>query len=298
MSYVMLAILSALWGTSFLLVKIATNGVDPLAFTFSRLAIGAITLATVARAFGWQWPRNARAWGFVALLALVGQAAPVFVTGMAARWTTSADIALMMGAAPIATVLLARALGMGEVWSLRAALGLALGLIGVGVAIGSPVDAVHYPHAGFGRALGLGAAIFFAAGALISRFASRHVGPGMTATASMAISSSLMACVWLGLNGASAPQHLTAAPASSLLALLVLGAANTAFGYLIYFRLVESAGATFAALNNYLVPIIGLLLGALVLAEPVSFSSWVGLALVITSIIITGRASKIAVRTG
>ena len=136
----MLAAMSALWGTSFLLIKIATNGIDPLTFTFARLAIGAVTLAVIARAFGWRWPASKAAWGFAALLALAGQAAPVYVTGLAARWTTSADLALMMGAAPIATMLLARLLGMGEVWSLSAAFGLAVGLVGVVVAIGSPVD--------------------------------------------------------------------------------------------------------------------------------------------------------------
>ena len=292
----MLAAMSALWGTSFLLIKIATNGIDPLTFTFARLAIGAVTLAVIARAFGWRWPASKAAWGFAALLALAGQAAPVYVTGLAARWTTSADLALMMGAAPIATMLLARLLGMGEVWSLSAAFGLAVGLVGVVVAIGSPVDAVHYPHAGYGRALGLLAAFLFSAGALISRFSSRHVGPGMTATASMAMSSTLMGCVWLAVDGLGAPQHLTTAPLASLLALLTLGAANTAFGYLLYFRLVETAGATFAALNNYVTPLIGLLLGAIVLSEPVSFSSCIGLALVIASIVVTGAATRISVR--
>ncbi len=238
---------------------------------------------------GWRWPRNARAWGFLLLLAVAGQAGPVLVTGMAARWTTSADLALMMGAGPIATMLIARLLGMGEVWSLRAALGLALGLVGVLVAVGAPVDAVHYPQASLGRGLGLVAAVLFALGALISRFASRQVGPAMTATASMAISSSVMGCVWLAVAGAAGPARLIAAPTPSLLALLTLGAANTAFGYLIYFRLVESAGATFAALNNYLTPLIGLMLGALVLGEPVSLASCLGLALVVASIVITGQ---------
>jgi drug/metabolite transporter (DMT)-like permease len=298
LSYLMLAVVSALWGTSFLLIKIATNGLDPLAFTFCRLSIGALTLAALARLFGWNWPRKARAWGFLALLAVAGQAVPVFVSGVAAQMTTSADLALMMGASPIATMLIARALGMGEVWSLRAAAGLGVGLVGVIVAVGAPVDAAHYPKAELGRALGLAAAVLFSLGALISRFASRLIGPAMTATGSMAISSCLMGSVWLASAGAAGPRHVAAAPLSSLLALLTLGMANTAFGYLVYFRLVERAGATFAALNNYATPIIGLVLGALVLDEPVALSSWLGLALVIASIVVTGNAARHAVRKG
>ncbi len=294
----MLAALSALWGTSFLLIKIATNGLDPLAFTFCRLSIGAITLATLARVFGWEWPTTRRAWTFLLLLAIAGQAMPVLVSGVAAQMTTSADLALMMGASPIATVLIARALGMGEVWSLAAAAGLGVGLLGVLVAVGAPVDAVHYPKAELGRALGLVAAVLFSVGALISRFSSREVGPAMTATASMPISSLLMGVVWFGVEGVAGPSRLAAAPWTSLLALATLGAVNTAFGYLIYFRLVERAGATFAALNNYLTPIIGLVLGALVLDEPVALSSWLGLALVIASIVVTGSAARRFTRNG
>ena len=61
---------------------------------------------------------------------------------------------------------------------------------------------------------------------------------------------------------------------------------------MLYFRLVERAGATFAALNNYVTPLIGLMLGALVLGEPVNLTSVLGLALVIVSIVITGNAAK------
>jgi drug/metabolite transporter (DMT)-like permease len=294
----MLAVLSALWGTSFLLIKIATNGIDPLAFTFCRLGIGAVTLAILSRILGWRWPTTGRAWAYLMGLAVAGQAMPVLVTGMAARLTTSADLALMMGAAPIATMLIARLLGMGEVWNLRAAIGLGIGLLGVIIAIGAPVDAAHYPQADLGRAFGLAAAVLFAVGALTSRFASRQIGPAMTATGSMAISSCLMGCLWFTVEGPAGAARLAGSPLTSVLALLTLGAANTAFGYLIYFRLVQSAGATFAALNNYVVPIIGLLLGALVLNEPVAFSSWAGLALVIVSIVVTGTAARGAHRNG
>lgn len=292
MSYLLLAVLSALWGTSFLLIKIAVEGLDPLTFAFCRLSIGAVTLAALAGVFRWRWPRTREAWGYLLLLAVAGQALPVFVSGAAARLTTSADLALMMGAAPIATMLIARVLGMGEVWSLGAAFGLGLGLVGVGFAVGAPVDALRYPDAEYGRALGLLAAVLFAVGALASRFASRRVGTQMAAAASMAMSSTLMGCVWLGVEGTRGPLQIAGAPWLSLAAVLTLGCVNTAFGYLVYFRLVETAGATFATLNNYAVPVIGLLLGALVLGEPVTLRSCLGLGLVIVSVVITGNAAR------
>ena len=294
MPYLLLALLSALWGTSFLLIKLSAGGLDAVSFAFGRLAIGALALAVTARAAGWRWPRERRAWGVLLLLAAVGQGLPIFLLGNAAAMTTSADLALMMGAAPIATVLIARALGMGEVWSVSAAAGLGLGILGVAVAVGAPVDATLYPHAAWGRALGLSASVLYATGALISRFASRSVGPAMSATASMALSASLMGIVWFAADGPAAPGVFLAAPPSALLALSALGCLNTALAYLVYFRLVEMSGATFAALNNYVVPFIGLVLGSAILGERVAPSSWVGLSLVVGGVVVTGAATRIS----
>ena len=289
----MLALLSTLWGTSFLLIKLAASALDATSFAFGRLGVGALALIVTAWLAGWRWPRERRVWGALLVLAMIGQALPVFILGKAARLTTSADLALMMGAAPIATMLIARMLGMGEVWSFPAALGLGLGLLGVAIAVGAPVDAPLSPHAGWGRALGLSAAVLYATGALISRFASRSVGPAMSATASMCLSASLMVVAWFAVDGFGAPKIFLAAPASALVALLALGCVNTALAYLVYFRLVETAGATFAALNNYIVPFIGLVLGSALLGESVALTSWLGLALVIAGVIVTGLATRI-----
>jgi drug/metabolite transporter (DMT)-like permease len=290
----MLTLLSALWGTSFLLIKLSAGSLDAVSFAFGRLGVAAISLSVMASLAGWRWPRERRVWGALGLLATFGQALPIFLLGVAAKLTTSADLALMMGAAPIATVLIARLLGMAEVWNGIGALGLALGLVGVAVAVGAPVDPALYPHAGYGRALGLTAAVLYATGALISRYVSRSVGPEMAATASMALSTGLTAFAWLAVDGAAAPKIFLAAPPSALAALAVLGCMNTAVAYLVYFRLVETAGATFAALNNYVVPFIGLALGSVLLGEPVALNSWLGLALVIVGVIVTGAAARIS----
>jgi len=273
MDYLTLAVLSALWGTSFLLIKIAAGGLTPAAFAFGRVAVAASALAALSLVMGWRWPHDGRTWVYLLAMAAIGQAAPILALGAAAKLTTSGDLALMMGAAPAATMLCARAFGMGEVWSWRAAFGLAVGLAGVGLAVGAPVDATLYPQATLGRALGLAAAVFYSLGALMSRAASRRIGPAMTATASLTLSAFVLLGVWLVIGG---PAQAANAPLASLEALLTLGIVNTALAYLVYFRLVATAGATFAALNNYIVPFVGLVLGAVVMAEPVAWASWLG----------------------
>lgn len=284
MPYLLLALLSLLWGSSFLLIAIATRGFDPVSFAFVRVSIGALALWGIALAVERRWPRGGRLWLTLAAMAVFGQAIPFALLGDAARRVSSGDLALMMGAAPIFAFVLSRLIGEGPPWTMVSALGLGIGLLGVVVCVGGPGGGDLA-----GRAEGFAASFFYAFGATISRGASRAVGPSTAAAASMTLSSAALLVVWR-LGGGSAAA-LAAIPAPSLLAMAALGVFNTALAYLIYFTLVLRMGATFASLNNYVVPFIGLLLGALVLGEPIAVSAWAGLALVIVGVVLTGRAA-------
>lgn len=294
MPYITLAFISLLWGSSFLLIKIASQAFDPASLAFGRAGIAAAALALAALAMRLPWPRSRRLWGRLAAMSLCGQALPFLLLGAAARLTSSADMALMMGGVPIFTFLLGRLFGLGEVWNARAALGLALGLVGVVVslgALGAAAPAAGEP--GFGRALALLAALGYASGALMSRAASREIGPTMTASGSMLVSAGLLFGLWLIERGPpSWSGALAAPPLAPLAALVALGVLNTALAYFVYFRLIASAGATFAALNNYIVPLLGLVAGALALGEPVGASSWLGLACVLAGVVLTGTAAS------
>jgi drug/metabolite transporter (DMT)-like permease len=295
-SYLALAFLSLLWGTSFLLIKIASRSFDAASLALGRAGIAAVALALIALAMRASWPRAPRLWGRMAALAVAGQVAPFMLFGFAARMTTSADMALMMGGVPIFTAVLARVFGLDEVWNGRAALGLGLGLVGVAVSLMSPLGAASATAAGsspgFGRALSLLGAFGFATGALLSRGVSREIGAAMAVTGSMLISGALLFAFMLVADGPPSPAALLATPVGPLAALIALALLNTAFAYFVYFRLISVAGATFAALNNYIVPCLGLLAGAWALGDPVGPSSWLGLACVLGGVVLTGTAAS------
>ena len=193
MAYVQLAFLSLLWGFSFLLIKIAAQAFDWIGYACGRAGVAALALAAVALARRAAWPRSAKVWRQMAAMSLTGQVGPFLLFGVAAHLITSADMALMMGSAPIFTFVLARMFGLGEVWNARAAAGLALGLVGVALSLGSPFAGGGAAHAGLGRALALVGALGYAGSALLSRPVSRAVGAAMAATGSMAISGALLA---------------------------------------------------------------------------------------------------------
>jgi drug/metabolite transporter (DMT)-like permease len=145
--YATLAFLSLLWGTSFLLIKIASQGFAPAGFAFGRAGIAATALVVASLAMRTKWPRSPRLWGRMAAMSLFGQVSPFLLFAIAARLTTSADMALMVGAVPIFTFVIARVFGLGEVWNARAALGLALGLAGLAVSLASPVGSADLASA-------------------------------------------------------------------------------------------------------------------------------------------------------
>jgi len=298
--YAVLAFLSLLWGSSFLLVKLAARGFEPFGLALGRVGIAAACFIAFALVSGAAWPRGHRLWGRLAAVSIIGQIGPFLLIAEAARLTTSADLALMMGGVPILSFGLSRMFGLGEVWSARAALGLALGFAGVALSIGSPLAVGEaYAHAGWGRALALLAALGYGAGALLSRGASLAIGPRMAATTSLTISTVALLGLDLAFAGPpsiaalarSPPAAFARAPPEAIAALVALGVFNTALGYLIYFRLVATAGATFAALNNYAVPFLGIVLGWAALGEPVAAIAWIGFALVLASVGLTGSAA-------
>ena len=291
-AYLALGFVSLLWGTSFLLIKITAPVFGPVGFALARVGVAAATLIVVSTIIGARWPRGAPIWGKLTAMSLAGQVAPLLLLGAAAKYATSADMAMMMAGAPIFIFLLARAFGARDAWTLAAAFGLLIGLAGVLLALSSPGAAAVALNPAPGRALALGAAFCYAVSAVISGEPTRAVGAAMAVTASMTISAALLALLALASGARPDLAALAAIPPTAIAAMAMLGIVNTGLAYFVYFRLIASAGPTFAGLNNYIVPVIGTLLGALALGEGVAASAWAGLALALVGVAFTGRTRR------
>src|SRR5271163_2804477 len=291
-AYAGLAFLSFLWGSSFLLIKVASRAFGPFDFALARVGVAAAAMLLTSAISGKVWP-GARPglWAKLLALALIGQVIPFLLLGKAATLTTSADMALMMGAQPIFVFLFGRFLGSRDRWTWLAAFGLALGFVGVAVAFWSP-GADSGAHSVPGRAFALAAGVSYGTGAIISGAATREIGAVRAVTASMTISTLVLALTGLTFGDPPPLATLFQTSLASLLAIGALGVFNTALAYYVYFRLVHEQGPTFASLNNYIVPLIGVIGGSVALAEPIASSAWAGLALVLCGVAITGRSLR------
>jgi drug/metabolite transporter (DMT)-like permease len=289
-AYAALAFLSLLWGSSFLLIKIASRAFDPIGFALARVGVAAAAMLLTSALTGKVWPGSRpRLWAKLVALALIGQVVPFMLLAKAATLTTSADMALMMGAQPIFVFLFGRFLGSRDRWTWLAALGLAIGFAGVAVAFLSP-GADSGAHSILGRAFALAAGVFYGTGAIISGAATREIGAVRAVTASITISTLVLALIGLAFGKSPPLVMLLHSPPGPMLAMGALGVFNTALAYYVYFRLVNEEGPTFASLNNYIVPLIGIISGAVALAEPIAPSAWAGLALVLVGVALTGRS--------
>jgi drug/metabolite transporter (DMT)-like permease len=256
------------------------------------VAVAAAAMLLTSALSGKVWPGSRSGlWAKLLALSLIGQIVPFMLLGKAATLTTSADMALMMGAQPIFVFLIGRLLGSRERWTWLAALGLALGFVGVGVALWSP-GADGGPHSVPGRAFALAAGVLYGTGAIISGAATKEIGAVRAVTASMTISTLVLTLIGL-MSGKPPPlAAIFQTPLAPVLAMGALGLFNTALAYYVYFRLVHDEGPTFASLNNYIAPVIGVIGGALALAEPVAPSAWAGLELVLGGVALTGRSLR------
>jgi drug/metabolite transporter (DMT)-like permease len=291
-AYAALAFLSFLWGSSFLFIKVAARAFDPLNLALGRAAIAAAGMLLTSALSGKVWPGfRLGLWIKLLTLAVIGQVVPFALLGKAATLTTSADMALMMGAQPIFVFLFGRFLGSRDRWSWLGGLGLLIGFAGVGVAFWSPGGEGDV-HSILGRAFALAAGICYGTGAIISGAATREIGAVRAVTASITISALVLALIGLASGNLPPLAAIFQASVASILAVVALAVFNTALAYYVYFRLVHDAGPTFASLNNFVVPLVGVVGGAIALAEPIAPSAGAGLALVLAGVALTGRSLR------
>jgi drug/metabolite transporter (DMT)-like permease len=230
--YLLLLLLGAVWGSSFLLIKVAVATIPPITVATGRIGIGAIVLALMVAARGRAWPRDKRSWLLLLVMGTIGNAIPFSLINWGETHIDSGLTAILMSTVPLATIMLAPAFVHDEPVTPGKLLGVAFGMAGVAVLIGP--GALMGAH---GELLGeiavTGAALCYAVNGLVAR--QLPPMPVEVISAGTLLSASL---VGLPLSLAAERPWAAAPSVLSLGALALLGVLNTAGGYLLLFRLV------------------------------------------------------------
>ena len=276
--WAVLAFLVLWWGSSFAVLKIATEHIAPMWNTAIRLMVAIPVLGLVLAARGqplppWRDP----VWRAYAWIGLLGMAVPFTLYAYSAQRLPSAVNAICNGASPIFTGVLAHAFIPTDRLTPRSAAGVLMGFAGLVVLV-----APGFSQGLTVEAMGLAAALVGAALYAISNNLTRTAPPVPAA------SGALLMCLWsapVALGGAivfEGPPPLP--PLSSLLAVLALGVVSTAIGTIAYVFLIHRRGPLFMSMGIYLAPCLATALGMAALGERPGWPAFAALALILCGV--------------
>ena len=292
----MLLALSALWGGSFFFNEIAVRQLPVFTVVVARVMLAALILWVVMRLGGQSMPKDRRVWAAFFAMGLLNNVIP-FSLIVAGQQSLASGVASILNAAtPLFTVIFAHFLTVDERMTPARLTGVLTGFLGVAVMIG--------PAAlrGMGGNLGaqlmcLGGAVSYAlAGIYGRRFRAMGVTPIQTATGQVTASSVILLPLMLIVDR---PWTLPMPGMDAVAALIAVAALSTALAYLLYFRILATAGATNLLLVTFLIPVSAILLGTLVLDEVLLPRHIAGMALIGLGLAaIDGRAARLFARGG
>lgn len=284
--WLMLATLVAMWGSSFMFIKLGVASVPTSTLVAARLILGAVILLLVVYLRGARLPAlnraHARVWCNYLIMALLGNCIPFTSITWGQQRTDSALAGILMAVMPLTTMLLAHFLVKGEHMTPARGGGFALGFAGVVVLMG-PSAIMGMADSGLAAASQMAilfGAVCYAANSVLTRILARG-DDVLVASAAMLLVASLIAtpvALWLDRPWLLAPS------ASSTAAILWLGVGPTAIATVVYFKLIASAGPTFMSLVNYMSPVVAVFLGVALLGEAPGVHAYVALGLILIGI--------------
>ena len=280
-----LLVLAALWGGSFLVIRVAAPVLGPLVLVEVRVALASIALLLFARALRQRHPLLSR-WRSFLVLGTLNAAIP-FTLIAVAELHLQASLAAILNATTPLFAAVASAVWVGERLTPGKGTGLVLGLVGVGIVTGWSPIRLDAPVL-LSILLSLLAALSYALGGIYARKAFSGV-PSLALATGQQLAATVLLLPFAAVAAPTA--RLTGGAALATAALALVG---TAFAYLLYFGLLARVGATRTLSVTYLVPAFGILWSAIFLGERVHPGTVVGLLVILASVsLVTGTAAQL-----
>ncbi len=286
-NWLLLLVLSVLWGGSFFFAAIAVMELPPFTVVFLRTGLAALTLALVLKAQHVPWPFAAGAFAAFAVLGLLNNVIPFSLLFWAQTKIPSGLASILNATTPIFSILVAHFALSDERMAVHKAVGIGFGFIGVVVLLGGNVlTGVNIVTLGMIACLGA-ALSYGCAGVYGRRFKSMKLSATQVAFGQLVATTIIMIPIVAVFD---APWTLPVPGGRTMLAVLALAVASTALAYIVFFKLLSSAGAVNTTLVTLLVPVSAILLGSVILGEELLLRHYAGMALIAVGLIaIDGR---------
>jgi drug/metabolite transporter (DMT)-like permease len=268
-----LVLLAALWGASYMFIRVAVPALGPFTLMGLRVALAASILALYAAVLARGMPKLRSRWKEFLIVGTTNSAIP-FSLIAAAEIELTASLAAILNSTTALFAAVVAAVWIGEALTTKKVIGLVMGFVGVAVLVGwDPIPLSGIVLLSVGAMLA--ASLSYAVGGVYVKRTFAGVPPLSMAIGQQAGAAFLL----LPLAAVSFPQEAPPLPAAlSALALTLL---STAVAYLLYFRLIENVGPTKTLTVTFLIPVFGLLFGVVLLGEPVGVGTLVGFGIIL-----------------
>jgi drug/metabolite transporter (DMT)-like permease len=291
--------LAVIWGSSFLFIRIGVEQLSTFQLVFIRTGIAAVGLNIVVYLRGKRLPTDRQGLRDVAVLGIVNTLIPFALITWGEQSIESGLAAVLQATAALFTMIVAHVVFADERVTRRTAAGLVFGFAGVVVLASRSTAGDATAMAGAPSLVGqvaiVVASFCYAMGGVYSRKAiQRRLEPIVAAAGAMTVTAAISGPIAYALPfvGGRAPVALARLTPGVLGAILTLGVLNTFIAYLIFYAIIETLGAGKASMVTYVIPAVGLTLGAIFLNEPVDLPLLAGAAMIVGSIGICSAARK------
>ncbi|MBZ8135484.1 EamA family transporter [Afifella sp. IM 167] len=274
-SWVLLLVLSLLWGASFLFMRIAGEEIPVFTLVLARVGIAAVALHAVILATGRRYPTSLRIWARALLMGALNNAIPFSLIIFAVVRVGAGAASILNATTPIFALIVAHFLTQDEKMTPRRLAGVVLGFFGVAAMIG-PAALRGVSGELLATLAMLAATTSYAFAAVVGK-GFRAVDPVVTSALQLTASTLLIAPFALL---AEAPFAAAMPSLAAISATLAFALFSTALAYVLYFRILARAGGTNVILVTLLVPVSAIALAALVLGERLSGAEFAGMALI------------------
>ena len=282
-------LLGLVWGSSFLWIKIGLEELGPFTLVAYRLGFGLLGLAVVVLAQRPPAPKGLKLWAGLVLIGITNTALPFILITWGELFIDSGVAAILNSTVPLFSMLIAHFFLQDERMSSSRLAGLGLGFFGVLLLVGRGISADGLTGSALGQLAVLAAAVCYAGSGVFTRRNLRQVSPIFQAFLTV-LTAELV--IGMMVPVAESPVKVPSTPLTWI-AVAWLGLLGSCVAYLLYFYLIQSAGATRAAMVTYTFPVVGITLGVIFLGEEFSLQLLLGAALVIAGVWIVNSNRKI-----
>jgi drug/metabolite transporter (DMT)-like permease len=274
--WLLLVLLSVLWGGSFFFNKVALYDLPPLTIVCARVGLGALVLILAARAMGLSLPRKTSAWAALAGMGFLNNVVPFSLIVWSQQHITSGLASILNATTPLFAVVVAHVATTDDKLTRGRVVGLLAGFAGVVIMIGPDLLRQIGSTDVMAQLAMLVSSLFYALSGVYGR---RFAGePAVTVAAGQMTTAALMLLPLVLLI--DRPWMLPPPSPATLGSIVGLAVLSTALGYLIYFRVLARAGATNLLLVTFLIPVSAILLGVGMLGETLAPRQFAGMLVI------------------